>query len=60
MKAIKCYYDDPSYCSNKLWQCQYCGEWYCTNHGHVTEKGTNVECAACEYERKEREEDETH
>ena len=53
---MKCYYDNEQ-CEGQLWQCQTCGGWYCQWHGHVTGKGTNVECVACEYSRKEEEEE---
>ena len=48
-----CYYHEPSVCTNNLWQCQTCNEWFCSYHWHETAKGRNVECAACEYNRQE-------
>lgn len=53
VKEIECYYGDPDVCTDETWECQTCGEAYCTAHWHETEKGTNVECVACERERKE-------
>ena len=53
MRTIECYYKDPDVCSDETWECETCNETFCTNHGHVTSKGTNVECVACEHQRKE-------
>jgi hypothetical protein len=54
---MKCYYDNLEYCgyTEGSWQCKTCGEWFCTYHWHDTSQGYCVECAACEYARKERE-----
>lgn len=49
-KALDCYYE-LSECSDDLWQCQTCKEWFCDSHFHDTALGYCVECAACEYER---------
>ena len=49
MDAKRCALDCDNTCSGELWQCQTCDEWYCQYHFHVTAKGKNVECAACEY-----------
>ncbi len=54
MREIECYYKDADVCSDETWECQTCHETFCTNHGHVTSKGTNVECVACEHQRKEK------
>jgi hypothetical protein len=40
-------------CEGELWECETCNEEFCQFHGHVTDKGTNVECVSCERERKE-------
>ncbi len=45
-----CYYGEAS-CHGDLWQCLTCKAMYCENHNHVTRKGSNVECVACERER---------
>jgi hypothetical protein len=47
MKPDTCYYDNDK-CHGELWQCETCEEWFCEEHNHVTSKGTNVECVACE------------
>jgi hypothetical protein len=49
----ECYYGDPGVCSGDLWECKTCGNRYCETHNHVTSKGANVECVACERERKD-------
>ena len=51
--ANKCYFDDHGNCdySDDLWQCQTCKEWFCHYHWHETDRGRNVECVACEYNR---------
>jgi hypothetical protein len=49
---MKCYYDD-SICQGELWVCDTCEQSYCQTHWHQTSKGTNVECVACERNRKE-------
>lgn len=46
----KCYYDSPG-CCEQLWECQTCNESFCDKHYHVTSKGKNVECVACEHRR---------
>lgn len=52
----RCYYADPAHCSGDLWQCVGCGESFCSEgHFHQTAKGYNVECVACERERKDAE-----
>jgi len=43
----KCYYDDNS-CSDALWMCEDCEDWFCGRHSHTTMLGKDVECAACE------------
>jgi hypothetical protein len=48
----RCYYGDES-CEGDLWQCRTCKEWFCQGHFHSTSQGDNVECVACERERKE-------
>jgi hypothetical protein len=52
----RCYYDNE-FCDYErgLWQCQTCGEWFCYAHDHMTSKGVNVECVACEYQREQKE-----
>jgi len=55
MREVECYYKDGDVCSDETWQCKTCGEVFCTAHGHVTEKGTNVECVGCENQRNESE-----
>jgi len=50
----RCYYGEVS-CGGKLWQCLTCKSQYCENHNHVTRKGSNVECVACERERQDAE-----
>lgn len=50
-KMPKCYFNTQS-CCGELWQCRTCGEWFCQYHWHETDKGRNVECVACERERK--------
>lgn len=40
-------------CTKNTWQCQTCGEWFCSYHWHETDLGHCVECAACERERLE-------
>lgn len=47
-----CYYATPD-CEGDLWTCQSCGEQFCQTHWHQTDKGTNVECVACERVRRE-------
>lgn len=47
-----CYYRTEE-CTDDLWSCQTCGETFCSHHFHVTSKGTNVECVACEQARLE-------
>lgn len=53
----RCYYDSPA-CEGALWECQTCHEYFCETHAHATELGVNVECAACEGERLDNEDDE--
>jgi hypothetical protein len=48
----KCYYGEPICEDNDIWQCESCKEQYCQKHSHYTELGTNIECVACERERK--------
>lgn len=50
----RCYYGEE-FCTQELWECETCHELYCDQHGHQTSKGTNVECVACENNRKETE-----
>lgn len=50
-----CYFGTPD-CEGPLWTCQTCGEKFCQYHFHETTAGYNVECAGCEYNRKEQEE----
>lgn len=52
----KCYYENPDFCSAEVWERETCGETYCTNHFHDTEKGNNVECVICERNRIEKDE----
>ena len=56
MSGTRCYYDNEK-CEGELWQCQTCHEHFCEAHGHHTDKGTNVECVACERTRLEEEAD---
>jgi hypothetical protein len=46
----ECYYSNTA-CTGYLWECETCGESYCEEHSHETDKGANVECVACERER---------
>jgi hypothetical protein len=48
-----CYYGDADVCDGELWECETCHQQYCESHYHETDKGRNVECVACERERKE-------
>lgn len=43
-----CYFGEDD-CQGQLWTCQTCGDRFCETHFHVTAKGRNVECCACEY-----------
>ena len=45
---MNCYYDAPGICTDELWKCLTCGEWFCSAHNHITNLGENVECVACE------------
>lgn len=47
-----CYYANEL-CEGDTWECETCNETYCAFHSHVTEKGHNKECVACERERKD-------
>jgi hypothetical protein len=49
-----CYYSNET-CEGETWECGTCGEHYCQAHSHVTSKGHNRECVACERERKDAE-----
>lgn len=49
-----CYYANDT-CEGDTWQCQTCKEHYCQTHSHVSSKGHNTECVACERERKDAE-----
>lgn len=40
-------------CAGKLWRCEFCDEWFCMGHSHVTELGNNRECVACERDRRD-------
>lgn len=51
MREVECYHKDGDVCSEETWQCKRCGEVFCIYHGHVTSKGTNVECVGCECQR---------
>jgi DNA-directed RNA polymerase subunit RPC12/RpoP len=51
-----CYFE-PATCYGELWTCQTCGEQFCQAHSHTTDRGRNVECAACEYNRPDFERD---
>lgn len=53
---MNCYFD-TEHCEGDLWECKTCGEKFCQYHSHVTEKGKNVECCACEYNREDFERD---
>jgi hypothetical protein len=48
-----CYYGNPDVCNGDLWQCETCKNFYCQEHNHETDKGQNVECVACEYQRRQ-------
>ena len=50
-RKTQCYYDDDVICHGELWTCLTCGESYCQGHWHSTDKGENVECVSCEYQR---------
>jgi len=45
-----CYYNNEL-CRGELWKCRSCGEMFCQTHWHITSKGRNVECVACEGKR---------
>lgn len=45
-----CYYSSVG-CNGPLWTCGTCKECFCKTHSHVTDKGRNIECAACEFAR---------
>jgi hypothetical protein len=49
-----CYYANDT-CEGETWQCLGCQEHYCQAHSHVSAKGHNKECVACERERKDAE-----
>jgi hypothetical protein len=51
-----CYYGDAT-CKGPLWTCQTCKEEFCGFHWHETDRGRNVECVACEQNRKDRHEE---
>jgi len=51
-RSDACYYANET-CGGDSWQCSSCREFFCQNHSHVTEKGHNKECVACERERKD-------
>lgn len=57
--SARCYHDTPE-CKGELWQCQTCGELFCQTHWHETSKGRNVECVACERQRRRREKGVSH
>ena len=42
-------------CTGETWECLGCGKPYCQKHSHVSSKGHNKECAACERNRKDAE-----
>lgn len=47
-----------SFCDNPAsWQCETCDDWFCQLHTHTTDKGKDVECAGCEYNRPDYEND---
>lgn len=48
-----CYYGDANVCNGELWECGTCGEQFCDQHWHETDKGKNAECVGCERERKD-------
>ncbi len=50
----KCVHDGVL-CTDETWECQACGNTYCQKHSHVSSKGRNKECAACERDRKDAE-----
>jgi len=52
--SSSCYYGNQI-CRGVLWECRTCGEMFCQAHHHQTSKGRNVECVACERNRKEKE-----
>lgn len=51
--VAECYYADEKVCDGEVWECETCGQRYCLMHNHDTELGCNVECVACERQRKE-------
>lgn len=50
----KCVYDGVA-CTGETWACLACGNTYCQKHSHVSSKGHNKECVACERNRKDAE-----
>ncbi len=52
--SSRCYFASAD-CMGGLWRCETCRESFCEHHGHITDKGANVECVACESTRKEEE-----
>jgi len=52
IEGTVCYYNETSFCHGRLWTCKTCGEKFCAEHWHETDKGLKVECVACEYDRK--------
>ena len=55
MSEDQCYYKEDC-CDGELWECETCHEHYCEVHWHETDLGRNVECVACERERRLRDE----
>ena len=54
----RCYYDNElCLYLGGLWECKTCGDRFCHFHEHSTSLGDNVECVACEYARRQQEED---
>jgi hypothetical protein len=51
--ANECYYRTADACHGERWTCAGCNEKFCQTHFHVTDKGRNVECVACERRRAE-------
>lgn len=52
--SVTCCLCDASTESAETWDCDYCGQTYCTDkHWHQTAAGTNTECVLCEHKRED-------
>lgn len=52
MTTDTCYHDGDE-CAGAVWACSTCNQKFCLFHSHVTELGNNVECPACERDRRD-------